>query len=415
MHRSVAGVFALCLMLAACGPTGNTDAGPPGQTSGGSSNGTGAATTGNNGNTGGAAIMSHNAGQDCLSCHKQGGTGASKGIFTVAGTVYNNNGGAQSSATVTIYAAGTNNVQATLATDGLGNFWTTQNIAALVPAAGQTLVQGVDAGVRPTSGGARCVLGGVSNGSCNSCHSSAGGVARVTAQLVDGGPTVKAAMATNTNDSPASGDSSASAPASGATPALAQIATGAAHGCVVKADGTVLCWGSNRFGQLGNNGGDQGTPVVAGVLGQVRASIADGSIAAGDNHTCVIAATGDLVLCWGATQASIVPLPGVQVLSAAGNSTCARVVAGDMVSFHCWGATPQRVDLSAANLPDAMLPLLNADSSAVTAMTAPDVAGLESTSFTHIAAAAAHSCGITTDNHVKCWEGTHASVDIPVL
>jgi hypothetical protein len=203
------------------------------------------------------------------------------------------------------------------------------------------------------------MLGVVSNGSCNSCHSSAGGVARVTAQLVDGGPTVKAAMATNTNDSPASGDSSASAPASGATPALAQIATGAAHGCVVKADGTVLCWG--------------------------------------------------------ATQASIVPLPGVQVLSAAGNSTCARVVAGDMVSFHCWGATPQRVDLSAANLPDAMLPLLNADSSAVTAMTAPDVAGLESTSFTHIAAAAAHSCGITTDNHVKCWEGTHASVDIPVL
>lgn len=413
MHRLAAGVFALCLMLCACGPTGNTDAGPPGQTSGGTSNGTGTATSGNNngGNTGGVAIKSHNAGQDCLSCHKSGGTGASKGIFTVAGTVYNNNGGAQTSATVAIYTAGTNNVQATLATDGLGNFWTTQTIAALVPAAGQTLVQGVKAVVQPMGGGSRAMLGVITNGSCNSCHSSAGGVARVTAQLVDGGPTVKTAMATDFVDSPAP---AGSASTSGTTPALAQIATGAAHGCVVKSDGSVLCWGSNSSGQLGTDGGDQGTPVVASVLGQVRASVADGSIAAGDNHTCVIASTADLVVCWGATQASIVPLPGVKALSASGDSTCARVVEGDMVSFYCWGATPQRVDLTALNLPDAVLPLLNADS-AITAMTAPNVVGLESTSFTHIATAAAHSCGITTDDHVKCWEGTHASVDIPVL
>lgn len=404
MHRLAAGVFALCLMLSACGPTGNTDAGPPGQTSGGTSNGTGTSTgnNNNNGNTGNVAIMSHNAGQDCMSCHKQGGGG--KGVFTVAGTVYNNNGGAQTSATVTIYAAGTNNVQATLSTDGLGNFWTTQAIAALVPAAGQTLVQGVNAVVRPTGGGSRAMNGVISNGSCNACHSSAGGVGRVTAQLVDGGPTVKTAAATNAGDTPAAA----------VTPALAQIATGASHGCVVKADGTVLCWGSNSSGQLGIDGGDQGTPVVASVLGQVRASTAAGSIAAGDNHTCVIASTEDLVVCWGATQASIVPLPGVKALSAVGNNTCARVVAGDMVSFSCWGATPQRVDLSAANLPDAVLPLLN-EASSVTAMTAPGVVGLESTSFTHIATAAAHSCGITTDNHVKCWEGTHASVDIPVL
>jgi hypothetical protein len=414
------GVLALCLMLCACGPTGNTDAGPPGLTSGGSSNGTGAATGGSTSGTTGAAIMSHNAGQDCLSCHKSGGAGAGKGIFTVAGTVYNGSGGAQTSATVTIYAAGSNNVQATLSTDGLGNFWTTQAIAALVPAAGQTLVQGVNAVIRPTGGGSRSMLGVISNGSCNTCHSSAGGVGKVTAQ-VDATPSVHIAAASGGESGAAA---TALAPAN--SPTLAQIATGAAHSCVVKADGAVLCWGSNSFGQLGTNGGDQGTPIVASVLGHVTAATSEHSIAAGDHHTCVIAATGNLVLCWGAndqgqlgngsTEAapiSIIPLAGVTALNATGDSTCARVGADDNASFYCWGRTPQRVDANAANLPPAVVPLLG--TAAVTAMTASNVVGLESTSFTHIAAAADHSCGITTDNHVKCWEGTHASVDIPLL
>lgn len=417
------GVLALCLMLCACGPTGNTDAGPPGLTSGGSSNGTGAATGTNTGGTTGAAIMSHNAGQDCLSCHKSGGTGAGKGIFTVAGTVYNNNGGAQSSATVTIYAAGTNNVQATLSTDGLGNFWTTQAIAALVPAAGQTLVQGVNAVIRPTGGSSRSMLGVISNGSCNSCHSSGGGVGKVTAQ-VDSQPSVHIAAASGGE----SGSAAALSPAPVAAPVLAQIATGASHGCAVKADGAVLCWGSNTFGQLGADGGDQATPVVASVLGQVMAATSDHAIAAGDHHTCVIASTGNLVLCWGANdkgqlgnggtdaaQVSILALSGVTALSAAGDSTCARVGADDHAAFYCWGRTPQWVDVGAANLPDAVVPLLDAGTSVVTAMTANNVVGLEATSFTHIATAADHSCGITTDNHVKCWEGTHASVDIPLL
>lgn len=366
--RAAAGVI-VCLMLAACGPTGNTDAGPPGQSSGGTSNGTGASTGNNNGGTtGGAAIMSHNAGQDCISCHKSGGGG--KGIFTVAGTVYNNNGGAQTSATVTIYAAGTNNVQATLSTDGLGNFWTTQAIAALVPAAGQTLVQGVNAVVRPTGGSSRSMLGVISNGSCNTCHSSAGGVARVTAQMLDSQPSVHTAMAMG------DGESGAPAATSSNASALAQIDTGAAHGCVLKADGSVVCWGANDKGQLGNGTTD-------------------------------------------ATALSTVALYGVAAINAAGDDTCARVGADEAASFYCWGssfgALPARVDANAQNSPAALTALQDSGSSLVHSFTAPNVVGLESATFTQIATAADHSCGITTDNHVKCWEGTHASVDIPVL
>jgi len=416
------GVFALCLMLGACGPTGNTDAGPPGQTSGGTSNGTGTATSGNNAGNGSVAIMSHNAGQDCLSCHKSGGTGASKGVFTIAGTVYNNNGGAQTSATVTIYAAGSNNVQATLSTDGLGNFWTSQAVAALVPAAGQTLVQGVNAVVRPTGGSSRSMLGVVSNGSCNACHSSAGGVARVTAQFLDSAPGMHIAAA--------SGDGESATPAWASTTALAQVATGATHNCVVKADGGVLCWGANDQGQLGADvSGDVSAPVAVTALGHVSAATTDHSIAAGDHHTCVLAATGDLVMCWGANdkgqlgngdndaaRISNIALAGVTALSAAGDRTCARVGAQANASFYCWGLTPpQRVDISAATLPDALIPLLDAGAPMVTAMTASQVAGLQSTSFRQIATAADHSCGITTDDRLKCWEGTHASVDIPLL
>jgi len=369
MLRSTAGVIALCLVLSACGPTGNTDAGPPGLSSGGTSNGTATGTTGTT--TGGATIMSHNAGQDCISCHKAGGAGAGKGIFTVAGTVYNNNGGAQTNASVSIYAAGTNNVQATLSTDGLGNFWTTQMIAALVPASGQTLVQGVNAVVRPTGGSSRSMLGVISNGSCNSCHSSAGGVAKVTAQLLDSGPSVHTAAVSGNGESGVS-----TAQAAESLPALAQIATGTAHGCVLKASGAVVCWGANDQGQLGNGNTD-------------------------------------------AAQMSVVSLPGVTALGAAGDNTCARVGVGDAASFYCWGAgfgaTPALADAKAETLPAALAALRDSSPSLAHTFTATNVAGLESISFAQIASAADHSCGITTDNHVKCWEATHASVDIPLL
>ena len=140
------GALAACLLLTACGP-GDPVAAVPINGSGGS--GGGGTGTAGGGSVGGVAILSHNAGQDCMSCHKTGGTG--RGVFTVAGTVYRSGGGAQTAATVMIYPQGSTTAQATMTVDGLGNFWTTQTVAALVPAAGQTLVQGVRA-VDPAHG-----------------------------------------------------------------------------------------------------------------------------------------------------------------------------------------------------------------------------------------------------------------------
>lgn len=308
--------LALCLLLTGCGP-GDPPAAVPINGSGGSGGGSGGSAGG--GSVGGVAILSHNAGQDCMSCHKTGGTG--RGVFTVAGTVYRSGGGPQTAATVLIYPQGSNTPQATMTVDGLGNFWTTQTVAALVPAAGQTLVQGVRAVVQPTGGTSAAMLGVISNGSCNSCHSPGGGTGRVTAQFVDPGMGAVSAAAASTGEGAAP-----MAAHVNPVPYLQQIAVAEDHACVARADRAVLCWGSGE-----------------------------------------------------------------------GYSTVPAVV---------------NLDPADANARAALLPPVDAD--ALTRITVPGVAGLADVVFVRVSSAGDRSCGITTDDRVKCWEGTHASVDVPI-
>src|SRR5688500_7655400 len=68
------------------------------------------------------------------------------------------------------------------------------------------------------------------------------------------------------------------------------------HTCLVKEDATVHCWGSNDSGQLGNGSGGPGqfetSPVrVTNLFGAI-------SVAAGSSHTCALRADGTVV-CWG--------------------------------------------------------------------------------------------------------------------
>lgn len=72
-----------------------------------------------------------------------------------------------------------------------------------------------------------------------------------------------------------------------------QAALGVEHSCAREEDGTVLCWGRGRFGQLGNGSEEaQGEPsLVPGLHG-----ITD--LAAGENHSCAAREDGS-VRCWG--------------------------------------------------------------------------------------------------------------------
>lgn len=106
-------------------------------------------------------LESHNMGQNCMSCHKQGGAG--EGWFTAAGTVYDSlKLNTYPNATVKLYTEpnGNGSLKQTIQVDGKGNFYTTNNIdfgSGLFPVVeGNTTTKYMNSSI--------------SMGQCNSCH-----------------------------------------------------------------------------------------------------------------------------------------------------------------------------------------------------------------------------------------------------
>ena len=124
------------------------------------------------------------------------------------------------------------------------------------------------------------------------------------------------------------------------------LATGTAHSCAVRRDGSVVCWGDNSALQV--------SPAAASLV-RTPTRI-DGVIAtrvvAGDQHTCALS-TGSVV-CWGdnvdgqlgagdfsprtptvvVRKAGGTRLDGVEGLSTLSNHTCALALDG---TLRCWG------------------------------------------------------------------------------
>jgi len=106
---------------------------------------------------------SHHAGQNCMSCHLQGGSG--EGWFQVAGTVYDNSKlTVYPNSTIKLFTGpnGTGTLKYTVQGDALGNFYTTESIdfgGGLYPS-----VQG--------SASTKHMTSAITSGQCNSCHGS---------------------------------------------------------------------------------------------------------------------------------------------------------------------------------------------------------------------------------------------------
>ncbi|TDR45927.1 alpha-tubulin suppressor-like RCC1 family protein [Tahibacter aquaticus] len=176
--------------------------------------------------------------------------------------------------------------------------------------------------------------------------------------------------------------------------AVAGAAIGDAHGCAVKTNGTVWCWGSNTYGQIG----DQTTlarPIAVQTVGITDAV----QVGTGLAFSCARTAAG-AVWCWGINSyghlgdgsttnrsqpVAVVGLNGgVVALSVGDRHACAVRSDG---SVRCWGYNNlgQVGDGSQTN---RLVPVAINDGFS---------------SYVAVAAGNEHSCGITTDGQAKCW------------
>jgi len=171
------------------------------------------------------------------------------------------------------------------------------------------------------------------------------------------------------------------------------------HSCALLSGGTVRCWGSNAFGQLGNGKlGLRPIPAaVTGFSGQVR------DLDGGIFHTCALSTAG-AVRCWGfnargqlgdgtfthrATPTAVLGLGSdIQAIVTGGHfdhsHTCALTQAGGV---RCWGAN------GAGQL---------GDGTTAQRTQAGAVSGLDS-GVRAITAGDRHTCAVTNAGGVKCW------------
>jgi alpha-tubulin suppressor-like RCC1 family protein len=202
------------------------------------------------------------------------------------------------------------------------------------------------------------------------------------------------------------------------------VALGALHGCAiddsgVDDSGSVKCWGSNDFGELGRGASDadahpEPLPVTLTSVQMIRA---------GDHHTCALQTNGR-VYCWGLgasgqlgvgsdsletcavppalkglgvvpatdevacspTPLEVTGLTNVTALFAQGANTCARTSGG---AYYCWGSNDAR----------QLTP-----GSVATTVTSP--VELKNAAGLAFALGAHHACTRNSEGAVRCW-GAH--------
>lgn len=170
------------------------------------------------------------------------------------------------------------------------------------------------------------------------------------------------------------------------------IASAEMHSCAVTATGRVKCWGTNRYGELGDGTRrSRATPVT--VLGVSDAV----SVVAGAWHSCSLTRSGR-VRCWGLNTAgqlgdgtteirsAAVEVLGVQAavsLAAGASSNCAVLASGEV---KCWGSNSVGQLGNGTQIRQA-IPV--------------SVLGVQSA--TAVYSRQSHTCAVLRNGHAKCW------------
>jgi alpha-tubulin suppressor-like RCC1 family protein len=174
--------------------------------------------------------------------------------------------------------------------------------------------------------------------------------------------------------------------------------------CFLKLDGTAACWGANNYGQLGDGTttdrvADESVlpenvpAAVLGLTGAVALSISG-------QHTCAVK-TGGTVVCWGLnmdgqlgdgsnvnkpTPSTITGLTGVVAVAAGHFHTCALNAAGTVA---CWGNNYY------GQLGDGSAGITSYKNTPVTVANLTDAVALSAGSY--------HTCALKADGSVNCW------------
>jgi len=185
------------------------------------------------------------------------------------------------------------------------------------------------------------------------------------------------------------------------------VVSGESHSCALTRNGLVSCWGSGADqGQLGPTSADDHDPVTESLQPRPIDFESNGNvsaIAAGVRHTCALQVLGD-VWCWGdnaqwqvgfgADAIAATPNPlqlspgkrasGMRAVAAGEAHTCVVTASGDV---NCWGSN-ERGQLGLGSTGGvAVVPQL-------VSLGVPVIA---------VAAGRAHTCALLADGSVRCW------------